>query len=175
MRDVPLGPVARKEIRRRRRLRRKEIRSLAEDLEEALGAAPFTEGDPVDRAEAPLFDVLLLGAEAVALVVEEIPVPTVRGLLRAPASRRHVTVDMGAVPYIANGADAMAPGIVEADPAIEPGQLVWIRDEKNRQPLAVGAALATGEEMVAGAEGKAVRTLHHVGDWIWELGGDQAQ
>ncbi len=126
----------------------------------------------MDRAEALLFDVLLRGSEALALVVSDAPVPTVRGLLRAPASRRYVTVDMGAVPHIYNGADVMAPGIVEADPAIEPGQLVWVRDEANRQPLAVGEALASGVAMAAGAEGKAVRTLHHVGDWIWEMGSD---
>lgn len=161
----------RKELRRQRRLRRKEIRELAEALQDAVGAAPFDEGDPVDRAEAPSFDVLLLRNEALALVVGGAPVPTVRGLLRSPAARRHVTVDMGAVPHVSNGADVMAPGIVEADPAIEPGRLVWVRDEKNRQPLAVGEALVTGEEMVAGDEGRAVRTLHHVGDWLWDLAG----
>src|SRR5207249_10774681 len=97
------------------------------------------------------------------------PFPPVRGLLAFPAGRRYVTVDMGAVRFVYNGADGMAPGIVDADPGIAPGDLVWVRDEKNRRPLAVGEALISGPEMVASEHGKAVRTLHHVGDPLWKL------
>jgi PUA domain protein len=78
-----------------------------------------------------------------------------------------VTVDMGAVPHVANGADVMAPGITEADPAIRAGDLVWVRDERNRRPLAVGRALVDGPAMPRGKKGKAVETLHHVGDALW--------
>ena len=63
----------------------------------------------------------------------------------------------------------MAPGIVDADPAIRPGDLVWVRDERNLRPLAIGEALMSGPEMVASEKGKAVASIHHVGDPLWKL------
>jgi len=104
-----------------------------------------------------------------------VPVLSVRGLLKWPATKRWVTVDMGAVPYVYNGADVMAPGIVEADPAIAVGDLVWVRDEKNRRPLAVGAALMTGAEMAAAEKGKSVKAVHHVGDEYWTHGHEEPE
>jgi PUA domain protein len=65
----------------------------------------------------------------------------------------------------------MAPGIVEADPALQPGDWCWVRDERNKQPLAVGKALVPGAAMVRG-KGKAVKSVHHVGDKLWTVGAD---
>ncbi len=141
-----------------------------ERLRASVGSSPFSGVDQVDRAEGRGFDVLHAGGSIVAIIVGEEPFPTVRGLLTSPGTRRYVTVDMGAVPHVYNGADVMSPGIVDADTAIESGDLVWIRDERNLRPLAVGRALLTGQEMVASKHGKAVETLHHVGDWLWKLG-----
>jgi PUA domain protein len=61
----------------------------------------------------------------------------------------------------------MSPGIVEADPAIDEGDLVWIRDEKNMKPLAIGRALVKGTDMAGGGKGKAVKSIHYVGDRLW--------
>ncbi len=162
--------AVKKSLRKRRRLRRKAIESLARGLQASTGSALFSGEDHVDLAEGGDFDVLLVGGEVVALVTEGEPFPTIRGLLRSPAVRRHVTVDMGAVPHLYNGADVMTPGIVDADPSIVEGDMVWVRDERNRKPLAIGRALVSGEEMVASSKGKAVKTLHYVGDWLWRLG-----
>ena len=38
--------------------------------------------------------------------------PTLRGAMARPFRARRITVDMGAVPYVVNGADIMRPGIV---------------------------------------------------------------
>ncbi|MFP4545787.1 MAG: PUA domain-containing protein, partial [Methanomassiliicoccales archaeon] len=119
------------------------------------------------RAESTDYDLIFVENEARALVHDGTPFLTVRGILAYGASRYFVTVDMGAVPHVYNGADVMTPGIVEADPDIEEGDLVWVRDQKNRQPLAVGQALLSGEEMVRSESGKGIRTLHHVGDRLW--------
>ncbi len=114
--------------------------------------------------------MLLVEGIAFAVIVQGEPFPTVRGLLRTPVTRRYVTVDMGAVPYVTNGADVMAPGIVDADPHIEEGQIVWVRDERNLMPLAVGRALLPGQQMLVANRGKAVDTIHYVGDWLWAVG-----
>jgi len=78
-------------------------------------------------------------------------------------------VDMGAVKFVYNGADVMAPGIVKADASIAIGDFVWVRDERNLRPLAVGEALMSGAEMGASEKGKSVRSIHHVGDDLWRM------
>lgn len=142
---------------------------MSEGMKAVLGRAPFESHDVVDRAEGKDYDVLYAGGEIAAMVVDGEPFPTVRGLLRGLPDGRHVTVDMGAVPFVCNGADVMAPGIVDTHPSIREGDLVWIRDERNLRPLAVGRALMSGREMVSSKSGKAVRTIHHVGDRLWKL------
>jgi PUA domain protein len=88
------------------------------------------------------------------------------GAIELKPSKKLVVVDSGAVRFIANGADVMNPGIVFADQDISMGDLVVIVEERHKKPLAVGRALVPGAEMHG--EGKAVKSLHHVGDQIWE-------
>jgi len=156
-------------VRNRQRLRRKDVADLAAALESAFGGSAFQPDEPVDLAEAGPFRVLLVDQKAMGLLVGDRPVLTVRGLIAYRPTRRYVTVDMGAVKFVYNGADVMAPGIVEADPGIVARDLVWVRDERNRQPLAVGEALMSGAEMAAADKGKAVKSIHHVGDDLWKL------
>ena len=156
-------------IRRRARLRRKEVADLVGRLSDEFGMTVPIDDVPIDEAEAGPQRLVLRGEEPIALVVGDGIVPTVRGLLAFPATKRAVTVDMGAVRFIYNGADVMAPGITEADPAIRERDIVWVRDEKNRQPLAVGRAIMDGPTMAREEKGKAIETLHHVGDEIWRL------
>lgn len=161
-------------VRRRTRLRLKEASAWLDRLRSEFGMALPSDDAPVDEAEAGELRILFRASEAVALLVEEDIVPTVRGLLAFPAQKRAVTVDMGAVPFVYNGADVMAPGIVEADPAIQVGHMVWVRDEKNRRPLAVGRAVMDGPTMAREEHGKAIDTLHHVGDDVWRLDEEDA-
>jgi len=79
-----------------------------------------------------------------------------------------VVVDMGAVRFISNGADVMAPGVVEADERIKEGEMVIVVDETHKMPLGIGIALKVGKEMEKG-KGKVVKSLHHVGDDLWNL------
>ena len=67
------------------------------------------------------------------------------------------------------GANVMSPGITDADPDIQEGDLVIVVDENHRKALATGRSLISGMEMVKNNEGKAVKTLHHIGDEIWNL------
>ena len=156
-------------LRNRQRLRRKEVADLAAVLEAEYGCTVFGPEEPVDLAEAGPFRVLVVEGKAVALLVGNRPTLTVRGAIAYRPTRRYVTVDMGAVKFVYNGADVMAPGVVDADPRIAVGDLVWIRDERNRQPLAVGEALMAGPEMSVAEKGKSVRSHHHVGDDLWKL------
>lgn len=155
-------------LRKRHRLRQKEILALARQIDNALGTKSFSESDVVDMAEGPDFDVVFVNGKVLAFTPGGVPFLTVRGLLKYGASKRFVTVDMGAVKFVYNGADVMGPGIVESDPGIGESDLVWVRDVNNRRPLAVGRALMGAQEMAKKDEGKAVSSIHHVGDKLWQ-------
>ncbi len=42
-------------------------------------------------------------------------------------------------------------------------------DERNLRPLAIVEALRSGAEMAGKDRGKAVRSMHHVGDELWRV------
>lgn len=157
-------------IRKRKRMRSKEIKAMSEDLEAVLGAPVFGEDDPVDLAEGPDFNLIFVGNDILGLVYEDKPFLTVRGLQKYRPPMRYVTVDMGAVKFVTNGANVMGPGITEAADGISVGDLVWIRDERNKVPLAVGIALRDSEGIRAKEKGLAIQMLHYVGDKLWKAG-----
>ncbi len=142
---------------------------MSEGLLEIFGKSCISQDETVDRANIGNFDVILVNGEILAMVVKDRPFLTVKGFLKYRVEKRFVTVDMGAVKFVYNGADIMAPGIVDADSGITEGDLVWIRDQKNLQPLAVGEAVISGKDMVISNKGKAVISIHHVGDDIWNF------
>jgi len=160
-------------VRRRARLRRKEATDFLGRLADEFGMDVPLDDVPLDEAEAGPQRLLLRNNDAIAIFLESGIAPTIRGLLAFPAKKRAVTVDMGAVRFIYNGADVMAPGIVEADPGIRAGDVVWVRDEKNGRPLAIGCAIMDGPTMAREEKGKAIQTIHHVGDEIWRLGEEE--
>ena len=157
-------------VRKRKRMREKEVKALREQFSEIFGVETFGEKDAVDMAESSEYNLIFVNNDILGLVNEGKPFLTVRGLLKYKPEARAVTVDMGAVPYVTNGADIMGPGIVDADPSIQEGDLVWIRDIKNRVPLAVGMALRSGNSLKSKEKGKAIKAIHNVGDKLWKTG-----
>lgn len=158
-------------IRNRSRLRRKEVEGLAARLGGELGTNEMFAADaPVELGEYEGGRVIVLGHEILGLLHDERPALSVRGILKYGATKRYVTVDMGAVRFVTNGADVMGPGIVDADPEIRAGDLVWVREERHGKPLAVGQALADAATLKSKAKGKLVKSLHFVGDRIWLWG-----
>lgn len=154
-------------LRKRHRLRQKEISSISFTLNSVLGAETFTEDDVVDMAEGPEYDVVFVNGKILAFTPGGVPFLTVRGLLKYKATKRFVTVDMGAVKFVYNGADVMGPGVVACDAGIAEGDLVWVRDVNNLRPLAVGRAVAGGDAISRKDKGKVVQSIHHVGDKLW--------
>jgi PUA domain protein len=159
-------------VRKRGRMREKEIRTLSDELSEMLGVVVFTTKDTVDLADSSEFKLIFVNNEILGLLIKERPFLSVRGFLKYPATKRFVTVDMGAVPFVTKGADVMGPGIVDADPEIKVGDLVWVREMKFSKALAIGEALANGDEMLAKKPGKLVKSIAYVGDKLWKYGED---
>lgn len=151
-------------------MREKEIKALSSELEDMTGVPVFTENDPVDVAESSDFNVIFVNGDIMGLIYNEKPFLTVRGVIKYKPVKKYVTVDMGAVPFITNGADCMGPGIVEADDSIATGDMVWIRDERNKMPLAIGISEISGIELMMKRPGKAIKNIHSVGDKLWKSG-----
>jgi PUA domain protein len=95
-------------------------------------------------------------------------VPTLKFVLQNPVGKI-VVVDMGAVKFVASGADVMRPGIVEFDPSIEQEDVVVVVDQTHKKPLCVAKALMSSNEMSESKTGKALKSLHHVGDAVWNI------
>src|SRR2546423_14992984 len=105
-------------IRRRARLRRKEVTDLVGRLSDEFGMTIPIDDVPIDEAEAGPQRLVLRGEEPIALVVGDGVAPKVRGLPAFPATKRAGTLDMGAGRFLYNRADVVAPGSTEADPAM---------------------------------------------------------
>jgi len=158
-------------IRRRHRLRQKEISAIAERLDAILGTSTFTADDPVQMAEIYGLEqtVYILGDEIVAIEIEGQPFLYLKGIMKYGASKRFVTVDMGAVRFVTNGADIMGPGIVDGDRTVRAGDLVWVRDQRYGKPLAIGRSAVDGSEFGSKKPGKFIISLFHIGDRLWKL------
>ena len=156
-------------IKNRHRLKEREVRELINDLSTKFHGEFFTEKAAVDIGTVEEFTVLLVDDSIDFMMLNNKVVFTLHGLTKYQPNTNFVVVDMGAVGFVTKGADVMAPGITDADPKIQKDDLVWICDEKHRKLLAVGVALMTGGEMKTKKPGKAVKTLHYVGDRLWML------
>lgn len=156
-----------KNIKNRHRLKSKEIRGLVDTLEKEFGETFFDTNVAVEVGDVENNRFVFIDGQAVLMYFEDKLCFTLKGIELFKPKNRYVTVDMGAVKFVANGADVMAPGIVDSDKNIKENDFVWICDERNKKPLAVGFAVISGEDMISGDKGKAVRVIHYVGDDIW--------
>lgn len=154
-------------IKSRHHLKGSDARKIIAKIE------PFLE-DPSHLRQSSLemavsdegVDLIFIDSRPMLMIVEDQPFFTVLGAIELSPHKRLVVVDSGAVRFVVNGADVMKPGIVSADPEIAVGDLVVVVEERHNKPLAIGRALVAGTEMKG--EGKAVKSLHHVGDAIWK-------
>ena len=77
-------------VRRRSRLRRKEVADLVARLATEFGMAIPEDDVPFDEAEAGPHRLVFRGEEPIALLLTDTVAPTVRGLLAFPATKRAV-------------------------------------------------------------------------------------
>ncbi len=154
-------------IKSRHHLKGSEAKKVIAAIEPFLEDSSCLRKASLERAVTDEgLDLIFVNGRPLIMIEEDKPFFTVLGAIELMPKKRLVVVDAGAVRFVVNGADIMNPGIVEADPEIAAGDLVIIAEERHKKPLAVGRALIPGTEMKG--EGKAVKSLHHVGDQIWK-------
>jgi len=162
------------QLRKRKPVRRKNIAPLLKDLEEHLGLDLNVDGGFLEMAEYGPWQVVIIDRVAQIIQIKDesgnkIVFLTLRGLLQRAPEKKFVEVDHGAIPFLMNGADCMVAGIHSADNEIEEGDLIWIRDQTHGQPLALGWALMDGPTLITETKGKGIKTIHNVGDELWEM------
>ena len=120
----------------------------------------------IETVEADFGKLILVNCKPLLFKVEDNVLPTLffkEVVMHAPI----VVVDMGAIPFVCNGADVMAPGIVRIEGEFIKGDIVLVVDEKHRKPLALGEILYDAEGAKNVKRGVVVKNVHFVSDKIW--------
>jgi PUA-domain protein len=149
-------------IRRRQSIKRKDARSLLDELSQNFGEI---EAEKVELAEFEEKKIVFIDNQ-IAFVKDENGVYPYLGSSYSEHLPK-VVVDMGAIRFVCNGADVMAPGITEMD-EFDAGDIVVIRDVNHGKALAIGLANKSSSEIEASKKGKVIKNLHYVGDKLWE-------
>jgi PUA domain protein len=155
-------------IKNRHRLKAKDIKQFQDDLKMTFANDFFNEKSSVETGEFEGQKIIFVDGEPCFIFFGNRIIFTLHGLNKYKPKQRFVVVDMGAIKFVTNGADVMVPGIVDADININENDQVWICDEVHKKPLAIGIANMTGEQMLAENTGKAIKTVHYVGDHLWK-------
>ena len=159
-----MGDISGPKLVKRRTMRRKDVRRLKDEA----GGLLRDETNSIVQAETEDgLIVFIIDGDVKLARRDETLFPTL--LNESVEGLPSVLVDMGAIPYICNGADVMSPGITGINGDFGEGDLVIVRDEKHRKALAVGVALVPSEDMREMPKGKAVKSVHYVGDKLWKV------
>ena len=146
-------------------LRKSEIKELNEKINGLYKKENLLDKkDNIEKRD----NLLLINGKRLFFFKDETPIPTLHFILENGDFLKKITVDKGAVKFVCNGADIMRPGIKNIDENIQKDEFVSIIEETYGKPLAVGIALFDGKEIKSMTKGRAVKTLHYIGDYIWK-------
>jgi PUA-domain protein len=158
-------------IKKRHLLKKREQKVVLDRIGNDLGSAIGL--DAKAQLESGILDdgssILLLDGEIVFFESGGRLIPTLRALLNGIVSIPKITVDMGAVKFVVNGADIMRPGITQVDGDVKENGIVAIIDERHGKPLAVGISTLAAADLRAATSGKVVMSVHHVNDRLWDF------
>ncbi len=153
----------------KKQLSKSDVEKINQEISEQFGIPDFFgKKDRMMLADVNHKLYVLRDDIPVFFYLENKLVPTLKILLQKQFLKQ-VVVDMGAVKFVSSGADVMRPGIVELDHAIKKEEIVVVVDQTHKKPLCVARALFSGEEMFRMAQGKVLKSLHWVGDPVWQL------
>ena len=154
-------------IKNRHTLKSKDIKKIQDELKITFNSVDIDKKSSVEVGDFKGTKMIFIDSEPCFIFYDNKIIFTLYGLSKYKPKENFVIVDMGAIKFVTNGADVMIPGIIDADKNIAENDQVWICDEKYKKPLAVGIAIVSGEEMINDKSGKAIKTIHYVGDELW--------
>ncbi len=127
----------------------------------------FDKKDIVEIVEDDKYKVIKSNNEMLFFYLGDVIYPSLKLILKQDVLLKKVVVDMGAVKFVVNGADIMRPGIEDIEEGIEKDEIIVIVDVNNKKPLAIGKSLFGSEEMRSVEGGKVIKSIHYVGDDIF--------
>ena len=152
-------------------LKAKEVKSILSEASEKLKVdfnQIFKNKVELELVETVFTEIFLINGKPLLFRIEGKIVPTLV-FNEFSASMSKAVVDMGAVPYVCNGASVMAPGIVRFEGEFEKGDFVLVVDEKHGKAIAVGEATYDADAAKKITNGVVIKTIHFVGDKIWNF------
>lgn len=157
---------------KRYHLSKKRVRELIEIVGAKYpGIARMLKPGAVE--EAVIGDVKVIIANRIPTLIvlpDDTMIPALHVLLKYPEAMEGIprlVVDRGATPFIARGADVMAPGVRDIPVGFGKGDVVLVLVEGYTKPICVGRALYSSDEIRSMRRGKVVKNLHHIGDKLW--------
>jgi PUA domain protein len=160
-------------IKKRHLLKKREQKDEISRIENEIGS-PIERLDAKTQLEGGVLDdgsrILLLEGEIIFFEHEGRMFPALRALLDGLIDVPKITVDMGAVRFVVNGADIMRPGITEIDDRVKEDGIVVVVDENHGKPLAVGVSKMAADDLRAASGGKVIKSIHHINDDLWVFG-----
>jgi PUA-domain protein len=154
---------------RRYPLKTKEAKQILEQASKTVKLDLDTKfsKSTVEVVESDVGEIYLIGQKPLLFKAQDKVLPTLH-FTEFTDKAPKIVVDMGAVPYVCKGATVMAPGIVRIEGAFGKGDLVIVVDIKFGKALALGESLLDAEVARQTKKGPVVKTLHYVGDKIWD-------
>lgn len=152
-------------------LRARETEEILQELSHKLkvDAGQLLGSEPsMELAETRSNKILIANGKPILARLDDILSPTLLFKEILPLLPK-IIVDMGAVSHICNGADLMAPGIVQIHGDFNKEDILLIADERHEKPLAIGIALFDRQHVRKLKRGKVVKNIHYVGDKLWNL------
>ena len=153
----------------RYRLKAREVKEVLEKVSVTLGnidRKPFMRGMEVTKL-TPQNELFLIDGKPIFIDINGEVFPTLLNkeiIEKLPT----LTVNMGAVPHICNGANLMAPGIVKITGEFQAGAVAVVVDQKYSKPIALVKTLYNSHELSGKKKGKVARNIHYVSDRFWK-------
>ena len=150
-------------------MKKKDAKQLLAKFSQALkvNLNQLLEPSPkLEQAEALGLRVFFLNGELLLAEVGTILFPTLIFHQIFPYLPK-IVVDMRAVPYVCNGADVMAPGVVCIQRDFDEQDFVLVVDERHEKVLAVAIALVDSKSVRSLKHGRVAKNVHYVSDKLW--------
>jgi PUA domain protein len=155
---------------KQRTLGKKEIKDINDEIASVFGIEEFFSKK---NLVAIIDDKVIVSDGTINLFKKEGKLLPSLKILEKKQFLKTITVDMGALKFLINGADVFRKGAVAIDDGIKKGDLICIIDQNNKKPIAVCEALSDSAEMKKQTEGKIAKNLHHRGDDMWNYSAEQ--
>ncbi|UCH02000.1 MAG: DUF1947 domain-containing protein [Candidatus Bathyarchaeota archaeon] len=153
-------------------LKKKEAKRVQERISQAL---------KIDRSDAfnrkASFEVMSIDVEKKVFLIDgkpefiEVDGEIFPVLINANVLNQlpSITVDMGAVPHICNGANVMAPGVTKVNGSFNADSIIVVLEERYLKKIAIAKALYNSNEIANKKHGKVAENLHYISDKFWML------